>query len=245
MGFSLLFFAFLCFALLCRHALKREPAYLPKFLLSVDWFDSLAVAEAYRLLYQWELPTYIEALQLLDSRFPDPKVRAYAVQLLGSLTDDELLDFMLQLTQLLKFEPFHDSALARFLLRRALANPQTVGHKFFWYLQAELHSKEVAVRFGVLINVFMRACGPYRAALGHQMLVLRRLEDVAKTVGTAPSKESRLQVLRERLKDIDLPSSFQLPLDPRMRVNSVIPGKCRYLLLFLLLLTSHYLCAIS
>ena len=104
------------------------------------------------------------------------------MQLLGSLTDDELLRYMLQLTQLLKFESFDDSALARFLLRRALANPKVVGHRFFWYLKADLHLVDVNKRFAALLHIFMRACGPYRTALGHQLLVMRRLEEVAAAV---------------------------------------------------------------
>ena len=34
----------------------------------------------------------------------------------------------------LKFEPHHDSALARFLLKRALTNKR-IGHFFFWYVE--------------------------------------------------------------------------------------------------------------
>jgi phosphatidylinositol-4,5-bisphosphate 3-kinase catalytic subunit alpha/beta/delta len=178
-----------------RYALQVEPAYLPKFLLSVDWFNHDAVTQAYRLLYKWEIPSYVQALQMLDQHYPDPRIRAYAVQLLGSLGDEELLGFMLQLTQLLKFETFHDSALVRFLMRRALGNPEKIGHTFFWYLRAEMHVKENKFRFGLLLNLYMRTCGSYRTALGHQMLVMKRLEEVARQVQLAPTKEERLQVI--------------------------------------------------
>ena len=131
-----------------RYALVDIPEYLPKFLLSVDWFSEDQVSESHKLLYYWTTPTYVQALQLLDQKYPDPRVRAYAVQLLGSLADEELHAFLLQLVQLLKFEPFFDGALIRFLLRRALGNPETIGHTFFWYLRAEMHVKEVSARFG-------------------------------------------------------------------------------------------------
>ena len=58
---------------------------------------------------------------------------------LEQLSDAVLQTYMLQLTQVLKFEPFLDSALARFLLRRALRAPTTVGHVLFWFLKAEMH----------------------------------------------------------------------------------------------------------
>jgi hypothetical protein len=96
-----------------RYALIEQPAYLPKFLLAVDWFSEDQVSEAHRLLYYWETPSYVQALQLLDQKYPDPRVRAYAVQLLGSLSDEELHSFLLQLVQLIKFEPFSDGALVR------------------------------------------------------------------------------------------------------------------------------------
>lgn len=210
-----------------REALIVEPTYLPKFLLSVNWFDPDAVREAYRLLYLWEIPEYVQALQILDQRYPEPKVRAFAVQLLGALTDEELLGYMLQLTQLIKFEPFHDSALVRFLLRRALGNPEKIGHTFFWYLRAEMHVKEVSYRYGLLLRLFMRTCGSYRTSLGHQMLVMRRLEEVAVQVQKQPTKEERLAVLRERLSQTDFPTSFQLPLNPNLTAKGIIVNKCR------------------
>ena len=45
---------------------------------------------------------------------------------------------MLQLVQAIKHEPFCDSSLVRFIIRRGLRNPQTVGHALFWALEAEL-----------------------------------------------------------------------------------------------------------
>ena len=58
------------------------------------------------------------------SRFPDPKVRAYAVQLLDDLVDEELRSYLLQLVQCLKHEAYHDSALSRFLVCRAVQRIQ-------------------------------------------------------------------------------------------------------------------------
>ena len=73
-------------------------------------------------------------------------MRAYAVHCLEKLDDEELSQYLLQLCQVLKFEPFLDSALSRFLLRRALRNKTHVGHMYFWYLQAEMHIVDVQLR---------------------------------------------------------------------------------------------------
>lgn len=85
------------------------------------------------------------------------------------LGDAELHTFMLQLTQVLKFEPFLDSSLSRFLLRRALRRPRLIGHVLFWYLKAEMHIPEVAERFGAILQQYLVNCGDHRTELGHQV----------------------------------------------------------------------------
>jgi hypothetical protein len=72
------------------------------------------------------------------------QVRAFAVSCLEGLNNEQLRQYLLQLTQVLKFEPFNDSSLARYLIRRAVRNPAGVGHMFYWYLQAEMHLPEVS-----------------------------------------------------------------------------------------------------
>ena len=85
----------------------------------------------------------------------DPKVRAFAVHCLEDLTDEELALYMLQLCQQLKFESHIDSALSRFLLRRALTNRRVIGHIFFWLLQSEVYNLDVKRRFTILLQVCM------------------------------------------------------------------------------------------
>ena len=183
-----------------RLTLTQVPEALSTLLLAVDWLEPNKVAEIYRLLYAWETLEPMLALQLLDHRFPDPRVRAYAVQCLGTLTDKELRKYLLQLTQTLKFEPFHDSALSRFLLRRALSNPTLIGHIFFWLLKAEMHVDVVRERFGCILDLYLRNCGTHRLALGHQLLVMKRLEHVAAKVKEKETKPERLEELKEQVR---------------------------------------------
>lgn len=51
------------------------------------------------------------------------KVRAHAVEVLKRTDDEELLYYLLQLVQALRYEAVDDSPLATFLLQRAVANP--------------------------------------------------------------------------------------------------------------------------
>jgi len=46
-----------------------------------------------------------------------------------------------------------DSALARFLLRRALAKPRLIGHIYFWLLQSEVYNVDVSKRYVILLQV--------------------------------------------------------------------------------------------
>lgn len=60
---------------------------------------------------------------------------------------------------MLKYEAYHDSALARLLLRRALLSPLILGHPLFWMLHAEMHIPVVQERFGVLLSVYLTRYG--------------------------------------------------------------------------------------
>lgn len=210
-----------------RHALKTDPSSLPKFLQSVAWNNARDVQEAYRMLVLWEPPGPVDALTLLDHTTPDPKVRALAVSLLEGLDDNELCLYLLQLTQVLKFEPFIDSALARFLLRRALRSPKTVGQNLYWLIKAEMHVPEVKERFTCLHRLFQRHCGEInREATGHQEYVLKRLQECATKIKTYPKAE-RNDVVRKLLRGIVFPDHFQLPIKPELAFKGLNIDKCR------------------
>ena len=119
-----------------RKQLINKSDLLPAFILSMQWHNSDRVQELYALLDLWQKPNPHQAMVLLDRRFMDPKVRAYAVHCLERLEDEEMSLYMMQLCQQLKFENYADSALSRFLLRRALRSKNLIGHIFYWQLQS-------------------------------------------------------------------------------------------------------------
>ena len=161
-----------------RRKLQKQYSYsLPVFVNAVTRHLKDKLIELYTLLQGWDAQSVADALELLGC--DDSFVRAYAVQEFDFLANDHVLCmYMLQLTQALKGEPYHDSALARFLLRRAIANPARVGHCLYWSLQADLHIPGSAHRFGLIVNIFLRHCGAYRRALGHQCFILQKLQQV-------------------------------------------------------------------
>ncbi|KAG7234698.1 hypothetical protein INR49_004104 [Caranx melampygus] len=99
------------------------------------------------------------AMQLLDCHYSDAQVRSMAVRKLETLEDDDVLRYLLQLVQAVKFEPYHDSALVRFLLKRALRSKR-IGHFLFWFLRSEIaQSMHYQQRYAVLLEAYLRGCG--------------------------------------------------------------------------------------
>ncbi|KJE93282.1 phosphoinositide-3-kinase gamma catalytic subunit [Capsaspora owczarzaki ATCC 30864] len=211
-----------------RHYCMRRPEALPKFLLAVKWNRREHVQEAHKCLLAWAALSPEAALELLDANFADERVRAYAVSRLELLPNDELGDYLLQLVQVLKYEPYHDSALARFLLRRALLN-RRIGHSFFWYLRAEVRTPDIAQRFGLLLEAFTRGCGtPMMNELVHEHQALDTFVKVANFIKGAKSSVERKEMLRQQLEKVQLPEQFSLAYDPNIHVGSLRLESCKY-----------------
>ncbi|BGP41137.1 Phosphatidylinositol (PI) 3-kinase [Rhodotorula kratochvilovae] len=91
-----------------RFYLTRDKRALTKFLKSVVWSDPGEATQAVEtLLPLWSEVDMDDALELLGPAegFRDRRVRAYAVRQLERADDEELMLYLLQLVQALKFEP--------------------------------------------------------------------------------------------------------------------------------------------
>eukprot|EP00771_Trimastix_marina_P000407 gnl/Trimastix_PCT/1425.p1 GENE.gnl/Trimastix_PCT/1425~~gnl/Trimastix_PCT/1425.p1 ORF type:complete len:1749 (-),score=539.23 gnl/Trimastix_PCT/1425:182-5428(-) len=213
-----------------RQYITRYPSALPKFLQAVQWNVRSAVVQAHHLIRRWAPMNPIAAMELLDAKFADPLVREVAVTWLDGMTDETLSAFLLQLIQVLKYELYHDSPLARFLMRRALMNPYSIGHSFFWHLKAEIHVLEIRERYGLLLEEYLRGCGYHRKELNLQMESVRTLEGVAAEVVAHArefDKDGRKAYLHDLLRTVQLPPRFQLPLSQRMEGSGLQIEKCR------------------
>lgn len=67
-------------------------------------------------------------------------------------SNDELLQYLLQLVQVLRYEPYYDCALTHFLLERAQSS-RKIGHFLFWHLRFVMHmrvclQKNIRVQLG-------------------------------------------------------------------------------------------------
>lgn len=212
-----------------RHwILKNAPNHLNKLALSVPWTDPIQKKHFWQLLDEWPLLDPNHALELLDARYNDFKVRAFAVQSLGSLSDEVLSLYLLQLVQVLKYEPYHYSPLALFLLERALINETSIAIPLFWYVKSELHIPENSERFGLILETILLRCSEeFREEIGKQILVVNSLNECALKVKTY-TEQKRTGAIRNLLAELKLPKEFTLPLDPVKQLSSIIDiPKCR------------------
>ena len=210
-----------------RWKLSAYPQYLPSFLLCVDWSQLPCAAEAIKLMYLWEFPAPEVGLELLDWRFSNQTVRQYAVQLLDGLSDGDLALYLVQLINAVKYEPRHDSPLCRLLVRRALQSKTIVGHRFFWLLRSELHTSRE--RLGVLLEAYLRGSGVgHIHVLYSEANLIQDLAGVAKDVKSA-DKDGRMKVLNTRLRKVNYPPRFLLPLFEDRECSAVDLQGCKYM----------------
>lgn len=91
-----------------RFYLSSQKKALTKFLKCVNWSLSGEVKQAIHMLHVWSPMEVEDALQLLSPYFTHPSVRRYAVTRLQQAPDEDLLLYLLQLVQALKYENFED-----------------------------------------------------------------------------------------------------------------------------------------
>lgn len=139
--------------------MQKNPESLPKLIDSVKWNRRDEVSQLYFLLDKWS-PVKVEtALELLDCKYSDNFVRNYAVKWLDkSITDEQLYQYLLQLVQVLKYEPYFDNELTRFLIRKSLFN-RKIGHFFFWHIKSEMTDLSYDIRFGLVLEAYCRGIG--------------------------------------------------------------------------------------
>jgi phosphatidylinositol 3-kinase len=182
-------------------------------------------------------------------------VRAYAVDRLRKADDEELLLYLLQLVQALKFERHTDdndedvdeagasSSLAQFLVTRA-ANNLLLGNYLHWYLMVECEDYSSAqgeeyrklfakVEYDFMIELTKTPEGPQR-----RKTLLRQAEFIVVlgkiSLEVRNSKEDRprkIERLKKFLADpkndlVNIDPPLPLPLDPTISITGCFPDEC-------------------
>ncbi|KAG9244298.1 kinase-like domain-containing protein [Calycina marina] len=234
-----------------RHHLTRDKRALTKFVKSVNWRDSNEPRQAVQILAKWTDIDVDDALELLGPTFDNPAVRAYAVGRLRKSDDDELLLYLLQLVQALKFEHIpseatseatQDSSLASFLISRATHNFM-LGNYFHWYLMVECDDRSedqgpvyrklfAKVEYDFMTELVKLPEGPAaRKVLLRQAELIAVLSKISGDIKLSrdgiPKKAERVKQFLADTKNemavIDPP--LPLPLDPSVMITGVEPAE--------------------
>lgn len=137
--------------------------------------------------------------------------------------DEELLLYLLQLTQSIKHEAYLNCDLVIFLIDRALKN-QRIGHYFFWHLRSEMHVPSIQNKFGLLLEAFLKATHISQInAIQTQLEGFEKLKE-ASELAKKGSKEKVKVLLHEFLRKKKLNeifNKFQNPLNPSYSCKGV------------------------
>ncbi|KAI8089272.1 kinase-like domain-containing protein [Halteromyces radiatus] len=222
-----------------RFNLTKDKRALTKFLKCVVWIDATEVRQAVDILPMWADIDVDDALELLGKEFENRAVRSYAVNQLRKADDDDLLLYLLQLVQALKFEHFnekdansYDSSLVQFLIDRATQNP-ILGNYFHWYLMVECEDKVVGKMYAKVAYHYFKAI--LEVPHGHQRRdILRQQGELIQSLSRLSKEIRDMKDVRskkvEKLRAViaDQRSTFHsipLPLDPTKIVCGILPDK--------------------
>uniref|UniRef100_L2FPS6 Phosphatidylinositol 3-kinase VPS34 n=1 Tax=Colletotrichum fructicola (strain Nara gc5) TaxID=1213859 RepID=L2FPS6_COLFN len=232
-----------------RYHLTRDKRAVTKFVKSVNWQDHSEAKQAVQVLGRWTQIEVDDALELLGPTFDNQAVRAYAVDRLRKADDHELLLYLLQLVQALKYEhipsdssqeTIQDSSLAQFLISRAADN-FLLGNYFHWYVMVECddHSAEQGldnrniyrkVAYDFMTELVKRPDGvDTRKTLLRQAELIANLSKISNEIKMShESVAKKTDHAKSWLADpknevIVIDPPLPLPLDPTMKVVGVVP----------------------
>ncbi|PYI19489.1 putative phosphoinositide 3-kinase [Aspergillus violaceofuscus CBS 115571] len=232
-----------------RYYLTREKRALTKFVKSVNWRDVGEAHQAVEILPKWTEIDVDDALELLGPTFDNAAVRSYAVERLRKSDDEELLLYLLQLVQALKYEEnpegaagdaSHDSSLANFLVTRA-ANNFKLGSYLHWYLMVECDDtgpgtlsaqRRLFARVEYYFMTELEQIQPeHRKTLLRQGELVVILTKIAKDVRfSRDNRILKIEKLKKFLKDpkhelLQIDPPLPLPLDPEVMVTGCHPDE--------------------
>lgn len=232
-----------------RYHLTRDKRALTKFVKSVNWQDLAESRQAVQVLGRWTDIDVDDALELLGPIFDNTSVRAFAVKRLRKADDNELLLYLLQLVQALKYEHIstdanhevtQDSSLAKFLISRAVNN-FVLGNHFYWYLMVECDDSsqdqgpDNQTMYRKVAFDFMTELVKLPDGKETRKRLLRQAEWIAiLSKISSEIKESNESIARrtERVKHfladpknelVTIDPPLPLPLDPSIQLTGVAP----------------------
>uniref|UniRef100_A0A665UAK8 phosphatidylinositol-4,5-bisphosphate 3-kinase n=1 Tax=Echeneis naucrates TaxID=173247 RepID=A0A665UAK8_ECHNA len=187
------------------------PESLSKLLLITKWNKREDVVQMVSLLRNWPDLPVIQALELLDYSFPDPAVRSFTVRCLRKLSDDEILQYLIQLVQVLKYESYLDCDLTTFLLERFA----------FWFDSGGLLQGEHPPHQALTVYL---SSALQNEALGK----MKALSDFVKSGSQKMTAEDLKLCIRQE-SYLEALSDLLSPLNPSIILEEICADKCRFM----------------
>ncbi|XP_030325226.1 phosphatidylinositol 4-phosphate 3-kinase C2 domain-containing subunit gamma isoform X2 [Calypte anna] len=214
-----------------RYSCNDQNCSLPMVLGSAPSWDRTTISEMYAVLRRWRFSNPLEALGLLTFSFPDQDIRRAAVQQIEKLSNDELLEYLPQLVQVLKFEWNLESPLVKLLLNRSLQSIR-VAHQLYWLLKNAQNEVHFKIWYQKLLAALQFCVGKtLNNEFSKEVKLIRILEDIAKEVKAAsdPKRKEVLKVELNRLQQFFQEVKVcRLPLNPALLVQGIEAGSCSY-----------------
>nr|XP_003470490.1 phosphatidylinositol 4-phosphate 3-kinase C2 domain-containing subunit gamma isoform X2 [Cavia porcellus] len=214
-----------------RFFCNNQNCSLPLVLGSAPGWDERTISEMHTILRSWTFSHPLEALGLLTPSFPDQEIREVAVQQLDKLLNDELLEFLPQLVQAVKFEWSLQSPLVELLLRRSLESVQ-VAHRLFWLLKDAQNEAYFKSWYQKLLAALQFCVGKaLNDEFSKEKKLIKILRDIGEKVKSA-SDPHRQEVLKKEIGRLN--EFFQaintccLPLNPALCIKGIDHDACSY-----------------
>lgn len=205
-----------------REHLMDNPAFLPRVLQAVPSWKSHCLPEIYSLLGLWQPIQPTQAFELLLPYYPDAHVREMAVECLQSLPTDQLIDYLPQLIEALKFDCYHNSPLAKMLLEKS-CNSIQFAHKFFWLLKGAAQDNSCKHWFQLMFVALANVAGEalYEEFRKQEDLV-KILSSMAEKLKSAKDKDLCLEQQLDILyKWFSKKGEIHLPFNPSFEVCGI------------------------
>ncbi|XP_015782689.1 phosphatidylinositol 4-phosphate 3-kinase C2 domain-containing subunit alpha isoform X2 [Tetranychus urticae] len=213
-----------------RHYLHELPSALPKVLKAAPSWKWSYLNDIYHMIQTWNSLPAVDAMQLLLPAFLDKYVRSQAVTWISRLRNDEICDYLPQLIQALRFEPYFDSALIWFLLEKAYSSVR-IAHNLYWLLKQNLDDPIFSFRSRIYLNALLLTCGEaLRTLFENQEALLSKLSFVSDHLKSTKGSQRMVTLTRdlEPVDDFLLTHPLALPLSPSMHVIGLNIKSCFY-----------------
>ncbi|XP_071121891.1 phosphatidylinositol 4-phosphate 3-kinase C2 domain-containing subunit alpha-like isoform X2 [Mytilus edulis] len=212
-----------------RHYLYDYSNLLPWILQGQINWDFSHLSEIYDLLGLWKKLDPMQSLELLLPQYSDTHVREFACRCLQDMPTDELIDFLPQLIQALKFESYHGSALAKLLLEQACKSIR-FAHQLFWLLKGAAQDQGYKRRYELMFVALVSVAGDalYQEFKKQEEMV-KCLTQTSEKVQVSKDKDNtlkrELQTVYELFHD---KGDVLMPYNPGISVCGLDLKSCSY-----------------